>query len=177
MRDRCGRFRKPRVRPLSRLSLCFACSAISLAWALVSNAFGVKNNNSLPSFVREWFSHFPMIHFRCWYCKRAIVRPEEQAGSRFACSCGRRAKVPRRSGGSSKVRSLTDWFVEALVYGGAGALVGFALSVAIFSRIPLFRRPIEVTIAMTAFGLLVGTLFGERGINWLGQKLRDRENG
>lgn len=66
--------------------------------------------------------------------------------------------------------------MESLVYGGAGALVGFMLSVMIFTRIPLVRRPIEVTIAMTAFGLVVGTLFGERGINWLGQKLRDREN-
>ncbi len=117
-----------------------------------------------------------MIYFRCWYCNRAIVKPDELAGKRFACSCGRRAKVPRRSGGSSKVRSLSDWLVESLVYGGAGALVGFMLSVMIFTRIPLVRRPIEVTIAMIAFGLVVGTLFGERGINWLGQKLRDREN-
>jgi hypothetical protein len=66
--------------------------------------------------------------------------------------------------------------LEALVYGGVGALVGFTLSVMIFTRIPLFRRPIEVTLALTAFGLVVGTLFGERGINWIGQKLRDREN-
>jgi hypothetical protein len=118
-----------------------------------------------------------VIQFRCWFCHRAYVRPDEQARTHFECSCGRRAKVPKRSGGSSKVHSLLDWLVESAVYGGAGALIGFVLAIAIFSRIPLVRRPSEVTIAFTAFGLLAGALFGERGINWIGQKLRDRENG
>ena len=117
-----------------------------------------------------------MIQFRCWFCNRAYLKPDELIGKRFACGCKRRVKVPKRSGGSSKVRSLLDWFVESLVYGGAGALIGFFLSVALFARIPLVRRPAEVTIAVTALGLLVGMLFGERGINWVGQKLRDREN-
>jgi hypothetical protein len=104
------------------------------------------------------------------------IKSDEQVGTRFECGCGRRVKVPRKSAGSSKVRSLLDWLIESVVYGGAGALVGFVLSVMIFARIPLVRRPIEVTLAVTAFGLLVGALFGERGINWIGQKLRDREN-
>lgn len=118
-----------------------------------------------------------MIVFRCWFCNRSYARPDGQGGTRFECGCGRRVKVPRRSGGSSKARSLTDWLLEALVYGGACALIGFALSVAVFARIPLVRRPAEVVAAFTLFGLVVGTAFGERGINWLGQKLRDRENG
>jgi hypothetical protein len=118
-----------------------------------------------------------MIQFRCWFCNRAFYKPADFVGKRFECSCGRRAQVPKRSGGSSNVRSLLDRFVEALVYGGAGALLGFILSIAIFARIPLVRRPTEVTIAMTLFGLLVGVLFGARGINWIGQKLRARENG
>jgi hypothetical protein len=118
-----------------------------------------------------------VIQFRCWFCNRAYVKPDDQIGTRFECGCGRRAKVPKRSGGSSKVRSPLDWLIETLVYGGTGALVGFVLSIAIFARIPLVRRPLEVTIALTAFGLLAGALFGERGINWIGQKLRDRENG
>ena len=117
-----------------------------------------------------------MIQFRCWFCNRAYVKPDEAAGARFACGCGRRAKVPRWSGGSSKVRSLTDWLLETLIYGGAGALIGFVLSLAVFARVPLVRRPAEVTVALTAFGLLAGALFGERGINWIGQKLRDRES-
>ena len=117
-----------------------------------------------------------MIQFRCWFCNRAYARPDEAAGARFECGCGRRAKVPRRSGGSSKVRSPLDWLVESVVYGGAGALIGFVLSVALFARIPV-RRPLEVTLAVTAFGFLAGVLFGERGINWIGQRLRDRENG
>ena len=42
---------------------------------------------------------------------------------------------------------------------------------------PIVRRPTEVVIAFTVFGLLAGALFGERGVNWIGRKLRDRENG
>ena len=118
-----------------------------------------------------------MIAFRCWFCNRGFYKPADLIGQRFECGCGRRVKVPKRPNGSSKVRSLLDWLVESLVYGGAGALIGFVLSIAIFSRIPLVRRPTEVTVALTLFGLLVGVLFGERGINWIGQKLRDRENG
>ena len=118
-----------------------------------------------------------MISFRCWFCNRAYAKPDEQAGTRFECGCGRRAKVPKRSGASSKTRSLTDWLLEALIYGGACALIGFALSIAIFARLPFVRRPAEIVVACTLFGLVVGALFGERGINWIGQKLRDRENG
>jgi hypothetical protein len=118
-----------------------------------------------------------MIQFRCWFCNRGFYKPDETAGTKFECGCGRRVKIPRKSGGSSKSHSLLDWLVESLVYGGAGALIGFVLSIAIFSRIPLVRKPTEVTLAFTAAGLLSGVLFGERGINWIGRKLRDRENG
>lgn len=118
-----------------------------------------------------------MIQFRCWFCNRSYLKPDSQVATRFECSCGRRAKVPKRSHGSSKVRSFQDWLIESVVYGGAGALIGFGLSVAIFARLPVVRRPSEVIVALTLFGLLAGTLFGERGINWIGQKLRDRENG
>ncbi|MBY0458739.1 MAG: hypothetical protein K2V38_15485 [Gemmataceae bacterium] len=117
-----------------------------------------------------------MIAFRCWFCNRAYTRPEEKIGIRFACSCGRRLKVPRRSGKSSKAFALGDWLLESLIYGGAGALIGFGLSVLIFSRMFILRRPTEIIVALTLFGLAVGALFGERGINWIGQKLRDREN-
>ncbi|MDY3557161.1 DUF1922 domain-containing protein [Gemmata sp. JC717] len=117
-----------------------------------------------------------MISFRCWFCNRAFVKPDGQAGARFECGCGRRVKVPKRSGGTSRAFSLLDWLLEALIYGGAGALIGFGLSVAVLSRLPVFRRPGEVIAAATVLGLAAGTAFGERGINWLGQKLRDREN-
>lgn len=118
-----------------------------------------------------------MIPFRCWFCNRAYARPDGDAGARFECGCGRRAKVPYRPGGSSKVRSLTDALLEALVYGGACALIALVLSAAVFARIPLVRRPAEVVIGATAAGLLAGALFGERALNWLGRKLRDRETG
>ncbi|AWM40267.1 hypothetical protein GobsT_12730 [Gemmata obscuriglobus] len=117
-----------------------------------------------------------MIHFRCWFCNRAFVKPDEQVGARFECGCGRRVKVPKRSGGASRSLSPLDRLLEALVYGGAGALIGFALSVAVLSRLVVFRRPAEVIAAATVLGFVTGTVFGERGINWLGQKLRDREN-
>lgn len=117
-----------------------------------------------------------MISFRCWFCNRAFVKPDEQVGLRFECGCGRRVKVPRRSGGSSKTFSPLDWLLEAVIYGGAGALIGFGLSVAILSRLFVFRRSTDIIIAVTVFGFAVGTVFGERGINWIGQKLRDREN-
>ncbi len=118
-----------------------------------------------------------MILFRCWFCNRSYAKPDDQVGVRFACGCGRRVKVPKRSGGPSKALSLTDWLLESLVYGGACGLIGFALSIAIFARLPFVRRPVEIVAAFTLFGFAVGTLFGERGVNWIGQKLRDRENG
>lgn len=117
-----------------------------------------------------------MVLFRCWFCNRAYVKPEETARTRFECRCGRRVRVPKRSGGSSKTLSPLDWLLESVIYGGAGALIGFGLSVAILSRLFIFRRPSEIIAAVTVFGLVVGTVFGERGINWIGQKLRDREN-
>ncbi|MFM8272118.1 MAG: hypothetical protein ACKODX_07245 [Gemmata sp.] len=118
-----------------------------------------------------------MISFRCWFCNRGFLKPTAQAGAKFECSCGRRVQVPGRSGKSSKPLAIGDRLLEALIYGGACALIGFALSVAVFARLPFVRRPTEIVIAFTLCGLAVGTICGERGINWIGQKLRDRENG
>jgi hypothetical protein len=117
-----------------------------------------------------------VINFRCWFCNRAYTKPDDLARKRFACGCGRRVKVPKRSGGSSKTRSLTDWIVETLIYGGACAVFAFGLSFVIVARLPFFRRDFTPVIVGTLVGLVAGAIFGERAINYIGQKLRDREN-
>ena len=117
-----------------------------------------------------------MIQFRCWFCNRGYWKPNEQAGNRFECGCGRRARVPYRSGGSSKSRSLTDWLLETLIYGGACAVFAFGLSFVIVTRLPFFARDFTPVIFATLTGLVAGAVFGERALNWVGQKLRDREN-
>ena len=118
-----------------------------------------------------------MIQFRCWYCNRRFARPEADARKQFLCTCGRPAKVPRRSGGSSKVRSPGDWVAEFLVYGGVGAGAGFVIGWTILYR---FRATgaggLDLVIASTVVGLVLGVLFGEVGMNWVGQRIRDREN-
>src|SRR5258708_1521030 len=81
-----------------------------------------------------------MIHFRCWYCNKHYSRPT--AGERIACNCGHQLRVPRRNFGNSRTKTLGDWLVEALVYGGGGALLGLGAALiigAIFVRIPFMR--------------------------------------
>ena len=116
-----------------------------------------------------------MIRFRCWYCNKAYGMDDARAGERFRCACGHRAKVPRRTGGSSRARTLTDWLVEVVVYGGCGAALGFGLGVLLLSRMPLLRRGKEIVLVLTAVGLLAGAVFGEAGLNWVGRRIRARE--
>jgi hypothetical protein len=120
-----------------------------------------------------------MIYFSCWYCGRRYHRPVERRGERFECSCGRRNKVPRRNDGYSRAKSLLDWIVEAVVYGGAGALLGFAFAALVLSKFPLFRigqGRWDTIAAATIVGFLFGVIGGEAGINWIGRRIRDREN-
>ena len=116
-----------------------------------------------------------MISFRCWYCNRQFVKPEAQVGSRFVCGCKHTLKVPRRSGGRSRVRTPLDWLVEITVYGGGGALLGFGLGAVIASRMIYFRRTGYILAACTLVGFLFGTLGGEWGVNWIGRLIRERE--
>ncbi len=120
-----------------------------------------------------------MIPFRCWYCNRRHAKPEQQVGQRFTCSCQRRLRVPKRSGGNCRVRAAVDWLVEALVYGGGGALLGFGLAVVILSQVRGFGT-VELgwtlVPGLTLAGFLVGLLGGERGINWVGRLIRQSEN-
>jgi hypothetical protein len=69
-----------------------------------------------------------------------------------------------------------DWLVETVAYGGGGALLGMGLGVLLTGEIIwLFRRPVYVISAFVVIGFLLGTFGGERGINWLGRLIRDRE--
>lgn len=116
-----------------------------------------------------------MTRFRCWFCNKSYWVDDARRGERFVCSCRHRAKVPRRSGGSSRARTAADWLVEVVVYGGGGALLGFGLGVLILSRVPVLRRGKELVLVLTAVGLVAGAVFGEAGVNWVGRRIRARE--
>jgi hypothetical protein len=116
-----------------------------------------------------------MIQFRCWFCNKRYAVPEVRAGERLTCSCRRLLRVPRHSGGNSRARTATDWLVESVVYGGGGALLGLGLSLLVLSRVRFARYGWAVVLACTAAGFLAGLIGGERGVNWMGRMIRDRE--
>jgi hypothetical protein len=119
-----------------------------------------------------------LIKFRCWYCNRRYSMSDERIGNRFTCSCERELRVPKRSGGRCRVKSPVDWLVEAVVYGGGGALLGFGLSMLILSRwrgVAGLEWTGWLVAGHTLFGFLIGALGGERAIDWLGRSIRDRE--
>jgi hypothetical protein len=119
-----------------------------------------------------------MIHFRCWFCNKRYTRAESCAGQRMQCSCERPLRVPRKSNGSSRARTLADWLIEALVYGGGGGLLGLGFGLLIVSQIPW--RVLEIAWIvippLTVLGFLLGLFGGERAINWLGRLIRDQED-
>ena len=117
-----------------------------------------------------------MIQFRCWFCDKRFALSEQRAGERFSCSCKRLLRVPRRSGGNSRARTLTDWLAEGFVYGGGGALLGLGLALLIISRVRFARYGWLLVVICTALGFFAGLFGGERGMNWLGRMIRERED-
>jgi hypothetical protein len=126
-----------------------------------------------------------MIQFRCWYCNKRYAKRDDQVGQQFTCSCQSPLRVPRVSGGNCKVKTLADWGIEAVVYGGGGALLGLGLAVLILSRVRIgdrvvggasFHTAAAILVGLTLVGFLAGLFGGEPGINWLGQWIRNREN-
>lgn len=117
--------------------------------------------------------------FRCWHCNKSYWVDDARRGERFVCSaCKQRVKVPRRPNGPSRARTAVDWLVEVAVYGGCGGLLGFGLGLLILSRVPLIRYGRkELVLGLTLLGLLAGAAFGEAGLNWVGRRIRDREEG
>jgi hypothetical protein len=120
-----------------------------------------------------------MIQFRCWFCNRRYAVREDRVGERLTCSCDRPLRVPRRSGGSSRAKTPVDRLVEAVVYGGAGGLLGLGLAVLLLSQfhwVMWFKRSWLVVLTLTAVGFAAGLLGGERGVEWLGRRIRERED-
>ncbi len=116
-----------------------------------------------------------MIRFRCWFCSRKYAVADARAGERLTCTCDRRLRVPRRDGGNSRSRTPGDWLAEVVVYGTAGGLLGLGLGFLLLGRTPLFRRSPDVIVGLAVGGFVLGTLFGEAGINWIGRHIRDRD--
>lgn len=116
-----------------------------------------------------------MILFRCPSCGKNYSVANERIGELLMCGCKQDLKVPRRSGQSAKYRTWSALFIETLIYGGGGAMIGLLFGIVLVSQIPTFRTGKYVIAVLTFAGLLVGTFGGERGINWIGRKIRDRE--
>src|SRR5438874_13076202 len=116
-----------------------------------------------------------MIHFRCSSCGKRFAMDEARVGKRLDCSCGQHLKVPRRSGASAKYRTWGDLFVEMLVYGLGGALLGFLLGAVLVSKVHAggSAETLLFQLTLAALGLVLGTLCGERGVTWIGRKIRD----
>src|SRR5260370_11483066 len=124
----------------------------------------------------------PMIEFRCWYCNRKHSMPPKGIGKTIRCSCSSELRGPRYSGGKCRIRTLADWAVEAIVYGGGGGFlggaVGLLLSMVIFgigigyggssAGAGVFILSWGLIGGLACLGFLIGLLFGERGINWIG---------
>jgi hypothetical protein len=120
-----------------------------------------------------------MIRFRCWYCQKQYAVADDRAGRELICSCRERMRVPRRSGGSSRDRKPVDRLVEAVVYGGGGALLGFLFGILVVGRMAFVRgtvRAVYVIIGLTLTGFFAGTFGGESFINWIGGLIRRRED-
>jgi hypothetical protein len=104
--------------------------------------------------------------------------PPSKIRERFRCACGGELRVPRYSGGKCRVKTPVDWIVEAVVYGGGGALLGLGLALLILAG---FRGIIlngeVLLLALPVGGLLFGVLGGERGVNWVGRMIRGWEEG
>jgi hypothetical protein len=123
-----------------------------------------------------------MITFRCWYCNKAYLVPEARIGETLRCSCGHPLRIPLRNHGNSRIKTWTDRLVEAVVYGGAGAVLGLLLALFLLGRVPMFGMAGErglfrvlFVFGLTGLGFLLGVLTGEAGINWIGRIVRERQ--
>ncbi len=118
-----------------------------------------------------------MIQFRCSSCGKRYGMAENRIGNLLTCTCGQHLKVPRSSGASAKYRTWGDLFIELLVYGVGGGLLGFGLGVLIASQIARAggARLWPMIAGLTLAGFLIGGFGGERGIHFIGKMIRDRE--
>jgi hypothetical protein len=116
-----------------------------------------------------------MIQFRCWHCHKMYRVADDRVGERITCSCQRPVRVPKNSGGSSRVPSVGDWLIEVVLCDGGGAFLGACLAVVIISRFPIpifFWTRWDLLLVLTLGGFVVGTIAGVRGLEWLGRRIR-----
>lgn len=95
------------------------------------------------------------------------------------CSCKYLLRVPKRNGGNCRLKSPLDWILEITLYGGGGALLGFGVGLVIAirrARSITHQEGLALVGGLTVLGFLAGVFAGERGVIWLGRKIRDREN-
>ncbi len=117
-----------------------------------------------------------LIRFRCWYCNRKHVAGWDQVGEKRVCHCGERYRVPRYPGDIAwRDKGLLDRFLEFAIYGTGGAFLCGLPALVILARVrPCGYVASGVILATTIFlGFTIGAFFGERGINWIGSRLRD----
>lgn len=116
------------------------------------------------------------IRFRCWYCNRKHAADPEQIGEARVCNCGERYRVPRRDGISRRAKTPLDWVLEFVIYGLGGGFLAGLIGLAIAARMRTASVSARATpiIVFGGAGLLVGALFGERGINFIGRLFDDR---
>jgi hypothetical protein len=117
-----------------------------------------------------------MIVFRCWKCHRKFSKLDSKIGQTLVCNCGETIRIPKVSFGKSRIKTITDRVVEAVVCGGGGALLGFLLAIVILAKFRFFRwGPWELIPALTIGFGLIGFFLGERGIDWIGDRIREHE--
>ena len=117
-----------------------------------------------------------LIRFRCWYCNRKHTAGWDMVGDRRVCNCGERYRVPRRDGVSKRDKTVLDWFLEFVIYGGGGAFLAGLLGFAVASRMrgSGWQPRVFIIAGFASVGFLIGALFGERGINSIGELFDNR---
>jgi hypothetical protein len=117
-----------------------------------------------------------LIRFRCWKCRRKYAKAAAKIGTTFKCSCDYLVRVPKKDGGNCRVKTVTDYVVEAVLCGGGGALLGFLISLVLVGRFLRFvRGGFWLIPGMTIACGLIGFFGGERAIDYLGDMLRENE--
>lgn len=117
-----------------------------------------------------------MIDFRCWHCHRRYMLPEQRIGETLTCSCKNLLRVPKHNYGKCRVKTITDRIVEVVLYGGGGAFLGLGLALLIMSRWRgLILRGWVIIVGFILAGFVAGSLGGERGLDWIGRLIRERE--
>ncbi|MEZ6140756.1 MAG: hypothetical protein R3B84_09315 [Zavarzinella sp.] len=119
-----------------------------------------------------------MIRFQCWCCHRNFLVSEDRIGETIRCGCEHTIRVPKRNNGNSKCFNLLDFVIERGVYGFGSGLLVFLIGMLVISKIPVGPKLTRFLIlgVIVLLAVIFGAAFGERGINWIGGKIRNYED-